>query len=251
MDYNFIRVYAWNYANKRFEVTKLKPFDEVGRSCIYSIINGKIYDAQDTTTPLDLEFVVDDMMLNSVTDKTTAAINGIYDKSIMTIEYAYRRPVATKCNIMFAVAKENNNYDLLWRIPNNKKQIDFNGRVIIPRFIYTVNYMISHYVITQTIDDVIKGEPDVNIEDLKKDFGNFIIDEINNFVMVNIVDEIKNVKRTVGYRNNVEHRRIYEEIKSKVIPKLNDLIKPYVKMSSRKCSYVFNDATRKIEFIEE
>ena len=106
--------------------------------------------------------------------------------------------------------------------------------------------MILDYKISQTIEDVIKENSDSDPEQLKIEFGNFIIDELKHFVSGIIMNEIDEIKKKVGSNY---YNRIYKIVKF-LFSSLNVKMISYAELANKRCKFDMNNKTYDIEFIE-
>lgn len=263
MNHNNIRVYKYNEELERYEVSIIPAFEQnrdgkinESVSIKYNLFENKIFNTEDSTKPMNLIFTVDDKMNNLITDKVPMIKEGII-YPYMYVEYG-KYLIYAKIMVTFAAIKSNY-YKLIFKSLNNVKQIRYNKdktvrfpnllEVQIPAFHDKILKYITYYTISQTIDDVIKEYPDANVNELKEEFGNFIIDSFKEFVFGKITEEIEKMKKILGYTNNVNHKMIYDVIK-KCLPTLNKRLIPYCEFANKNCKFVFDNATRKIKFVK-
>ena len=278
MDKNFIRVYKWDEEEEIYKVAKLPIRDSNYLSIQYNIIDNKIYSSNDETEPIELDFSVDNNMSSVIIDKTKCVREGIIEP-FMYVEYGLTR-LFVKTFIAFAVIKCDRYYKLMYKLPIRDKTTkkfkeartfnkldgtysikmfdkteeikDNNSKFLyipdiqIPLFEHNLEKLVQSYKISQTIEDVIKENPDSDPEQLKIEFGNFIIDELKEFVSKVIMNEIEKIKHKVGTNHYNNIYRIADFYLSTVNVKL---IK-YADYAHRKCQFKVDKKTHEIKFVE-
>lgn len=137
-------------------------------------------------------------------------------------------------------------FDTSEKIQDNNSKFLYIPEIQIPLFEHKLNKMILDYKISQTIEDVIKENSDSDPEQLKIEFGNFIIDELKHFVSGIIMNEIDEIKKKVGSNH---YNKIYKIVKF-LFSSLNVKMIPYAELANKRCKFDMNNKTYDIEFIE-
>lgn len=241
----FIKIYIWNFENKCYQVAQVPAFDKFNRSIKYTILNNTVYKFD---TEIELKFDDELEKLNKIIDKTNGIIEG------HLIPYCYVEfglsCLTIKTCTSFGVVKQNEFYKLIYKTSNKKindKAFPIIPEIQAPFYEKDIELYIRNFTINQTLEDVIKENPSEDVEMLKIKFGKFIIKEFKNFVTSILTSEIERMKHEIGIRNNVQHKIIYDIVKRK-LPILNKRLEYYNKLSNKNTKFIFNDATRCIEF---
>lgn len=256
-----IRIYSWNHDKQQYEVAKVLPFDDLNRSIKFNAVEDKIFDSEDYSAPMHLTYEVDDYMLSEVIDKTEEIKNGNL-KPMTYIEYGLNL-LCVRNVLTFAVVREQKGIKtinkLFYKFPGPKDVLKKNEdgslkflpllEVQVPNFKFKIHYLLEHYGVPQTVDDILKENPDEDPEELKKDFGRWIVNEFKNFIFGRIVREIVEMKEIIGVNNNNGHKVIYEII-SNEIGLMNKKIEKYNKLAGTNSKFSFNNKIREIEFTE-
>lgn len=260
----FIKIYVWNYEENKYDVVKLPGFDEFGRTIKYDVV--RCGDKNDSLKYCD-ELFANCSKIEIVPDEEIEKANRVIDKSKCIIEGTLKPFVYIEFGLLyleiksyaaFGVIKTNEFYQLKYKLPKKFDKIRIvDGEyqflniieIQLPYLKKEIQLCVDHFKIDQTLDEVYKENPTYDKDELKEEFGNFIIEQFEKFVEYKLNPKVEEMKMMFGYNNNHDHRFIYEIVK-RILPKLNKRLDVYNKMCNKHSSFVFNEASRKVELVE-